>query len=744
MRSFINILIFTTISIGILFMSFSCSDEADSEPFIELSENTIDFERFVEIKTITVNTNVKNITCQVNTNDWCTVDYSAGKLTVSTTSVNTDKNPRTIMLLIGGDNVSRTIPIKQLGRNLDYSGLKDDLKIKVKSGTASSSQSGEGIEKSFDGDMATLYHSRWDRSIPFPIVLTYDFENVPTMDYLIYYPRTSGTNGNFKKFKLYVATESNNTLTEYGTYDFEGSTSPNRISFVPSLEKPIKIQFVVESGMGGGTETSFASCAEMEFYTKNSNNFNYLTIFTDITCSQLKSTISEQDINSIPDAFFKELALEIYKEAYDTEFRVQHYEAYKNPVSLANQNKTGTLGMRDNPTGIYVDASEEIILFVENVTGQYPSLFIQDVDNEISGSTYLLSTGLNKIKSATKGLIYIMYYTPSGTEPAVKINIATGHVNGYFDSQKHKKEDWQRILNKATFKHFDVIGKYASLTFETQAFKTYTPDGLALIDKYDDLVRLEQEFIGLYKYGKEFKNRPYFLVVYGDNYMYSAGEYTGYNNSTQKNILDLSKLSTTACWGPAHELGHSLQTRPGFKWIGMTEVTNNLLSMYIQTSWKNRSRLLETNYQNAHNSLLKKNVPHNKPGIDVFEKLVPLWQLKLYMHDVLGQNDFYKDVYEAVRNQTNIDVSVLTESYYQLEFVKIACDIAKLDLTEFFEAWGFLTEIDAEINDYAKAWFTITSQQIQATKKYIADKNYSMPKHSNIYDITDDNIAQFK
>ncbi len=741
--------LFSVILFLLLPTSFCCcSDEeapAQEPSFIKVEKNILEFDYFSDVKTLSVSTNLDNISCSVSSGDWCTAVFSDNKLTVTITSANMDKSSRATTIVLKSGNIKQSVTIKQAGRNPKTSDLKDDIKISVKSGTASSAQSGEGIEKSFDGDLKTLYHSKWDNSSPgyFPITLTYNFENVSSLDYLIYYPRISGTNGNIKKFKLYVATENNNTLTEYGSYDFGGRSSAGRISFVPALQKPVKIQFVVESGIGD-SGPGFVSCAEMEFYKKNTENFDYLTVFTDHTCSQLKPGISLQDIESLPD-FYKGLAFEIYKGLYDTEFRVQNYKSWKDPSVLATQNKTGTLGMRDNPTGICVAAGEEIVLFAGDTHRQAISLFIQDLNNNISGTSYSLSTGLNKFKSATTGLIYIMYYTQAGTEPPVKINIVNGTVNGYFDSQKHKKEDWKRLLDKATFKHFDVIGKYASLTFETEAFRTYTPDGIALMDKYDDLVRLEQDFMGLYKYGREFKNKPYFLVVYGDNYMYSTGSYTGYNNSTQKDILNVNKLSTSDCWGPAHELGHSLQTRPGLKWAGMTEVTNNLLSLHVQTSWKNTSRLITDNrYQKAKNSLLNKNIPYNKSGNDVFEKLVPLWQLKLYLQDALGKKDFYKDLHEAIRKQENINVSVLTESYYQLEFVKIACDIAELDLTDFFEAWGFLTVTDEKIEDYGSYNFKITPEQIDQVKKYIAGRNYKKPKHPNVYDITDENVSEFQ
>ncbi len=89
-------------------------------------------------------------------------------------------------------------------------------------------------------------------------------------------------------------------------------------------------------------------------------------------------------------------------------------------------------------------------------------------------------------------------------------------------------------------------------------------------------------------------------------------------------------------------MGHTFQTRPGFKWHGMTEVTNNVHSLYVQTQWGNASRLESENmgrynnrYEKAyHNSFVKK-VAHPGEG-DVFCKLVPLWQLQLYFANARG------------------------------------------------------------------------------------------------------------
>lgn len=124
-----------------------------------------------------------------------------------------------------------------------------------------------------------------------------------------------------------------------------------------------------------------------------------------------------------------------------------------------------------------------------------------------------------------------------------------------------------------------MIGQYAALIFETAAFKQYTPDGLALINAYDNLVYLEQDFMGLFKYKKEFKNRAYFLVIY-DSYMYATDYFAAYVNTTQPDLLNVDKFVSSAIWGPAHELGHIHQTHPGLKWVGMTEVTNKY-TLYV-------------------------------------------------------------------------------------------------------------------------------------------------------------------
>lgn len=196
---------------------------------------------------------------------------------------------------------------------IDLDEIKNDLPITITSATASSAQPGEGIERSFDGDKTTLYHSNYDNTTEgyFPITLEYHFGAGSDMDYLVYYPRNDGgTNGNFKEVDIEVLHNANSRQTEEWeyvmTYDFNGSTSARRVDFPQSLIGVSAIRLTVKSGVG--STPGFVSCAEMEFYKKNPENFDYTQLFTDPSYSELKPGISEQEILACDHSFFKNIA----------------------------------------------------------------------------------------------------------------------------------------------------------------------------------------------------------------------------------------------------------------------------------------------------------------------------------------------------------------------------------------------------------------------------------------------------
>lgn len=628
--------------------------------------------------------------------------------------------------------------------------IKDDIRVKVSSGSASSFQSGGEIEKSFDGDMSTLYHSLWNNEAAnyFPITLDYNFVNEESIDYLIYHPRQSGGNGHFKETEIWVSTEQVPTFTKLMDYDFKANGSAARITFDKPVVKPKAIRFIVKSGAGDGQ--GFASCAEMEFYRTNPNNFDPLTLFTDKSCTELKPSITREDIEQVSNNLYRNMALYMLEGTYPREFRIDDYKAWPHPNDWARVNKTSTLSLLDNPTGISVSEGEELIVFVGQTHGYNLSLKIQNLDlpgddGYNNASFYPLVHGVNKIVPRNPGLAYVFYHTADyKTAPSVKIHFATGKVNGYYDTQKHEPADWAKYLDAAVDKYFDVVGEHAHLTFPTTSFRSFAKNsGPRLIAAYDDLVHLEKDFMGLYKYDRNSPNRAYFHVIY-QSYMYATSYRTAYNESTLPSILNVNTLKSTP-WGPAHEMGHSLQTRPGFKWQGMTEVTNNVHSLYVQTEWGNPSRIQSESmgrhnnrYEKAYHNSFVNNTPH--PGeSDVFCKLVSLWQLQLYFGRANGKADFYKDYYELVRTSSNKP----NAGEQQLQFVKDVCDVSKTNLTRFFQKWGYLTPFDEEIDDYGKGQLTISQRQIDQVISDIEAKNY--PEVTDMIEyVSDSNWEIFK
>lgn len=664
-----------------------------------------------------------------------------------------ERTAEVIVKQVGGA-IEKKIIVKQKGQD-GYTGvsdgdIKDDVKVKVSSGIASSFQPGANINLSFDDDMETLYHSPWvnGASNYFPITLDYNFLNEESIDYLIYHPRQSGPNGNFKETEIWISTEAEPNFTKVMDYDFKGSNSATKIAFDKPIVKPKAVRFIVKSGAGDGQ--GFASCAEMEFYKINPNKFDPLSLFTDLTCTELKSSVTLEDIGKVSNNLFRNIALYMFKGNYPREFRIEDYKAWPHPNDWARENKTSTLSLLDNPTGISVSNGEELIVFVGETHGYSLSLKIQNLDKPggdgyNNASTYPLTTGVNKIKARNKGLGYVFYHTADyETAPKVKIHFATGMVNGYYDSEKHEPSEWSKYLNAAVDKYFDVVGEHVHLTFPTESFKAHAAnDGEKLIAAYDQLVALEKDFMGLNKYNRPTINRSYYHVMY-TSYMYSTSYRTAYEVGTLPSILNLNTFRSTP-WGPAHEQGHSFQTRPGFKWLGMTEVTNNVHSLYVQTEFGNASRIqsedmgrYNNRYEKAYHNSFVKNIVH--PGEDdVFCKLVSLWQLQLYFSNATGIKDFYKDYYEKVRISSN----KLNAGEQQLQFVKDVCDVSQTNLIRFFQKWGYLTVFDGEIDDYGKGQLTVTQNQIDQVISDIESKNYPVVTDVIEY-ISDSNWESFK
>ena len=329
------------------------------------------------------------------------------------------------------------------------------------------------------------------------------------------------------------------------------------------------------------------------------------------------------------------------------------------------------------------------------------------------------------------GNVYVSYFDDHAeTAPTVTVHFPTGKVNGFFDAAKHTNADWDRLLDEAVSPIMDARGKHIQVAYPVEWFNVYTRGkGVELINNYDALLHHHYTLMGLVKYNKVPRNRILARVNF-NYYMFRDRDGVAYlgNKGTMRMVADPKVVIVgDPCWGFCHEVGHVLQMRPQMTWGGMTEVSCNIFSMYTVTGMGNKSRLqAQKNYASARKNIIEANPKISYLACpDVFDRLVPFWQLHLYFARN-GKPDFYADVMEEMRRRPDAgrgDESIRN----QFEFVKICCDVAKLDLTDFFDKWGFFWVGEITVNDYRKYHYTITQQMVDDTKSYIANKKYKKP-----------------
>ncbi|MGQ1928973.1 M60 family metallopeptidase [Ornithobacterium rhinotracheale] len=670
--------------------------------------------------------------------------------------MNRNENGREATIKVIGtgraEGITKTVQITQRGlagyEALGQDNMKGDIKLTVVSAKASSQQPNGGeIENSFDGNYNTLYHSSWNNNPPnyFPIELEYTLKQpVEQLDYIVYHPRQDSYNGVFKQIEI-LTKSADGQYVKRLTKDFKLSNSAVKIDLPTPVKNPESVKIRVLAGYGDGK--GFASCAEMEFYAHAKEEFDILSVFTDKTCSELRADVTEETINSIPNSFYKNMAHYMKKGTYPSEFRIQEYKAWGDANIMSGRDRSERYSEIDGVTGIYAEKGEKLIIFVGDTHGETLALKFVNLDKPggdgyNSNKSAPLSEGKNILEAPATGLIYVMYNTQDyeGKAP-IKIHFATGRVNGYFDSTKHNEEDWTRLLSAAKYKYFDVVGEKAHLLFETNQYRQFcgsSSAGVSVIKQFDKLVSDEQEMMGMKKYNRVPHNRALFHVMY-HSYMYSTAFRTAYNTSTVGSFLKPDGLKTNP-WGPAHELGHTHQVRPLARWKGTTEVTVNIPSLYIQTGWGNKSRIQnEGRYQACYTKYFVNNSGHFEDG-EVFHKLVPFWQIKLYLENAKGQTDFYKDLYEKART---MQLPSGGDGAYLVNFPVMVSEVSNMDFTDYYESWGYFKEYSGDIDDYGKGTVRVTQDLVTRAKNKIKSFGYSKPPRAVRY-ICDDNWTLFK
>jgi hypothetical protein len=517
--------------------------------------------------------------------------------------------------------------------------------------------------------------------------------------------------------------------------------------------------------------------ADPDFGVPGDNVAQYADYFTDPLCRQLKAGTTLEKLNGIEDAFFRKMAKSLWyhdngkepgKEeeagviAYDPAFHLVEIKPYLEPRITAAANKTAPYGRYDNATGIHVKRNEEVVVFVDGLKTKATLCVLDPMkpsgsSYEMIAQTVTLQQGINHFKAEGKGLLYVVYNTADENWKGLgksTIHIASGIYNGIWVKGESKPEEWGDMLKKASFSSIDIMGDYTHMIMPVMNLRASVPDVEELIGTFDRIVYEEQVFSGFKKYNRMTPTR---MTVIGGSFSahmfamgYSDYSYTGYSLNGLKELMPVEVLKTTGIWGPAHELGHVNQLRPAFRWgagsVGgnqipgnMTEVSNNVYSLFIQTMFGNRSRIMaQGEYATAWRRFFVQKLPHTAQddktsGYDnVFNRLVPYWQLYLYF-TAAGKytgdrpEDFYGDLMEVMRNDAGYNgYNTPSDSqvrYCMDRFALHVSDVTKTNMTKFFNDYGFLLS-DATVLAIAAKGYPAPAMEI----RYIHDENVNLYK----------------
>ena len=653
-----------------------------------------------------------------------------------------------------------------------------DKRITIKSATTSSAESGHSASNAIDGNTSTIWHSTWKATeTKFPVIFTITLKEATHVDYIRYIPRQDAdgnTNGNWNEVYIsYCPTTTGENFTSIGSYILNAS---NAMSDLWLTEEGItcgKIKFTINYGDKG-----FASAAEIEAYAiDNSAGEAYAKYFTDKIYSQLKPGVTSSD--GIEDATLKTLVDNMLNDAEGyKKFRVGEYEPYLTTETLINTLKLSSYyNNYENPTGVYLKAGESCLVAVSGISSQYSvGLTIKNwVENEYS-STYSLRNGLNQITATTEGNVFVHYYTDDfENAPNVKIHFINAPVQGYWDQATMTNADWIEVL-KGRSKDDNTIlitrSEHAQLAYPVSAWLKHCPTNIdSTMTLYQQVQWAERDILGLEKYGRQVKNRQlFYATTYG--FMAAGGE-GSYCEVGSLGAIMIPDAAQFDFWGVGHEWGHNNQVTTGFKWSGCGETTNNIYASWGQIHFTgNPSNLrLEdevtgideytsmrggrmktyfeeglrkgvawqlqdgpdyhgatpdtktvTGYDYNGNSIGQ--VTTTSRNYDHFVKLSPFWQLNLWGTMAGKCPDIIPMVHEGIRTINNYTSTYNTNGKQQINWMKLACDSAKIDLLPFFEKAGMLKPINAYIEDYGAGWNKINQTMIDNLKKHVASKGY--------------------
>ena len=207
--------------------------------------------------------------------------------------------------------------------------------------------------------------------------------------------------------------------------------------FSPLLKKGILLLAfcgVLGGGVLSAQETGGSPITEEGLKALDSN------VFANEYMLALKPNVTRDRIAKIKDPFVRGLAEQMAEKKFDRKARALTAEPYEPVKDLAERLRTSQYSKFENPTGIFFEEGEDVLLVMGDPKGEKLNLVIHNFGRDGGHSSYPLKEGVNIIRAKNKGLGYIEYFTSNYKKaPKVHLSILSGKVNGVFVGGVSKK-----------------------------------------------------------------------------------------------------------------------------------------------------------------------------------------------------------------------------------------------------------------------------------------------------------------
>ena len=350
-------------------------------------------------------------------------------------------------------------------------------------------------------------------------------------------------------------------------------------------------------------------------------------------------------------------------------------------------------------TGLYAAPGEVVIVKVASIPENRvvkviigchrDSLLKLDKWNRfpVINRTFELKVGDNKIANAFGGQLFIQsshkdWRKPVKASPSTPLQFSNAVAMPTFVLGKDTPDTWMKAkLLPAPW--VTLVGKQVILHVQASEVKKLN-DPKGLLEWWDKAMALEDDLIALTRLAPE-RVVPDRQISAG--FMHSGYPFMCWIDPSQKDSIDLPKLTKEGNWGFFHELGHNHQRRD-WTFDGQTEVTCNFFSLYVMEKLVGKPQGRGHPAMEKIDELLAKRFAA-EPNKGPFEQLATFV--------VLIRAHGWGPLRETLRSYASVATPKgATKEQLQSVFAERYGKAAKADVSDYFEKMGYHVEATAK------------------------------------------------